>query len=180
MIRLIAVALALAVATSAQAMTLTPPLHQPDGMITQVREACGAGRVRINGVCVAGTTKRQVRRCAVWGAGHVSVGGIETPPNWAGSSRECAPFGLSGNGSRLVSYQLKVSQKVACASERGLMPRCAQPTLNYLIVIASPLRSAFAISPTCRPDSSRIAPFWLVSTIARTPPPSASPAPAAA
>ena len=28
------------------------PLHQPDGMITQVREGCGAGRVRINGVCV--------------------------------------------------------------------------------------------------------------------------------
>jgi hypothetical protein len=31
------------------------PLHQPDGMITQVREACGAGRVRIDGVCVART-----------------------------------------------------------------------------------------------------------------------------
>src|SRR6478672_7659905 len=27
------------------------PLHQPDGMITQVREACGPGRVRVNGVC---------------------------------------------------------------------------------------------------------------------------------
>ena len=51
---------------------------------------------------------------------------------------------------------------------------------GYFIVIASPLRSAFAISPTCRPESSRTAPFWLVSTIARTPPPTASPAPAAA
>ena len=73
MIRLIAfAAFALAVATSAQAMSPVP-LHQSDGMITQVREACGAGRVRINGVCVARTTKRQVgvRRCAVWGAGHV-------------------------------------------------------------------------------------------------------------
>src|SRR5262245_29501511 len=50
----------------------------------------------------------------------------------------------------------------------------------YFIVIASPLRSAFAISPTCRPESSRMAPFWLVSTIARTPPPTARPAPAAA
>ena len=48
MIRLIAVAFALAVATSAQATPLAP-LHQSDGMITQVREACGAGRVRING-----------------------------------------------------------------------------------------------------------------------------------
>ena len=68
MIRLIAVAFALAVATSAQAMS-PAPLHQADGMITQVREACGAGRVRINGVCVARTTKRQVRRCARWSGG---------------------------------------------------------------------------------------------------------------
>jgi hypothetical protein len=72
MIRLIAIAFALAVATSAQATPLAP-LHQPDGMITQVREACGAGRVRINGVCVARTTKRhvrrEVRRCARWNAG---------------------------------------------------------------------------------------------------------------
>ena len=63
-------AIARALATSAQAMPPVP-LHQPDGMITQVREACGPFRVRINGVCVARTTKRQVRRCAVWGAGHV-------------------------------------------------------------------------------------------------------------
>jgi len=53
-------------------MTLAS-LHQPNGMTTQVREACGAGRVRINGVCVARTTKRQVRRevrrCARWNAG---------------------------------------------------------------------------------------------------------------
>ena len=71
MIRFIAIAaFALSVATSAQAMTLAP-LHQSDSMITQVREACGAGRVRINGICVARTTKRQVRRCAVWGVGHV-------------------------------------------------------------------------------------------------------------
>ena len=61
MIRFVAVIFALAVATSAQATPLAP-LHQPDGMITQVREACGAGRVRINGVCVAETTKRHVRR----------------------------------------------------------------------------------------------------------------------
>ena len=36
----------------------------------------------------------------------------------------------------------------------------------YFNVIASPLRSALAISPTVRPDSSSTAPFWLVSTIA--------------
>ncbi len=41
MIRLIAIAaFALAVATSAQAMS-PAPLNQADGMITQVREACG-------------------------------------------------------------------------------------------------------------------------------------------
>jgi hypothetical protein len=68
MIRLIAVAgFALSVATSTQAMT-PAPIHQPDGMITQVALACGVGRTRINGVCVARTTVRQtrrvVRRCA--------------------------------------------------------------------------------------------------------------------
>jgi len=73
MIRLIAVAaFTLAIATSAHAITLAP-LNQPDRIITQVREACGAGRVRINGVCVARTTKRhvrrEVRRCARWHGG---------------------------------------------------------------------------------------------------------------
>jgi hypothetical protein len=73
--------------------------------------------------------------------------------------------------------QLRDAQILVLAAE---LRRWAQPAPNYFIVIASPLRSAFAISPTCRPESSRMAPFWLVSTIARTPPPTASPAPAAA
>jgi hypothetical protein len=68
MIRLIAVAgFALSVATSTQAMT-PAPIPQPDGIITQVALACGVGRTRINGVCVARTTvrhaRRAVRRCA--------------------------------------------------------------------------------------------------------------------
>jgi hypothetical protein len=68
MIRLIAVAgFALSVAISAQAMT-PAPIPQPDGMITQIALACGVGRTRINGVCVARTTvrhaRRVVRRCA--------------------------------------------------------------------------------------------------------------------
>ena len=42
MIRFIAVAFALAVATSAQAMS-PAPLHQPDGMITQVRQTLWCG-----------------------------------------------------------------------------------------------------------------------------------------
>jgi hypothetical protein len=72
MIRFIAFAFALALAASAQAMPVTP-LHQPDGMITQVAYGCGAGRTRVNGVCVARTTKRhvrrEVRRCARWHGG---------------------------------------------------------------------------------------------------------------
>jgi hypothetical protein len=68
MIRLVAFGFALALATSAQAMPVASP-HQPDGMITQVRQACGAGRVRVNGVCVARTTIRHTRRCARWNGG---------------------------------------------------------------------------------------------------------------
>ena len=73
MLRLIAAAgFALLVATSAQAMT-TAPLPQLDDMVTQVAVGCGAGRTRINGVCVARTTVRQtrraVRRCVRYQAG---------------------------------------------------------------------------------------------------------------
>jgi hypothetical protein len=61
MLRLIAVAGFLAFATSAQALT-PAPLHQSDGMITQVRLGCGPGRTRVEGVCVARTTIRHARR----------------------------------------------------------------------------------------------------------------------
>ena len=71
MIRLIAfAAFAIAVITPAQAMPVAP-VHEQDSMITQVAVGCGAGRTRVGGVCVARTTKRQARRCAVWGAGNV-------------------------------------------------------------------------------------------------------------
>ena len=74
MIRFVAAAaFTLVIATSAHAVT-PAPLHQTDNVITQVREACGAGRVRINGVCVARTTERHVRRetrrCARWSGGN--------------------------------------------------------------------------------------------------------------
>jgi putative N-acetylmannosamine-6-phosphate epimerase len=68
MIRMIAVAFALTLASSAQAVPLAP-VQQPDSMVTTVRAACGAGRTRVNGVCVARTTKRQVRRSTT-GAGY--------------------------------------------------------------------------------------------------------------
>ena len=61
MIRLIGVVFALAVATFAQPVSLAP-VHQPDNMITQVREGCGAGMHMINGRCVTTSARRHVRR----------------------------------------------------------------------------------------------------------------------
>jgi hypothetical protein len=74
MIKLIAVAgFALSVATSAQAMTPAPIPQTRSDMITQIAAACGPGRTRVNGVCVARTTlrqtRREVRRCLRWNAG---------------------------------------------------------------------------------------------------------------
>jgi hypothetical protein len=69
MMRLIAFAVfALSITTSAQTMPVAP-VQQPDGVVTQAAAACGAGRTRVGGVCVARTTKRQVRRCARWSGG---------------------------------------------------------------------------------------------------------------
>ena len=68
MIRSIAVAFALAVATSAQAMS-PAPIHQADGMITQVRHSCGAG-MRWNealGRCATTSARRHVRRGVITG-----------------------------------------------------------------------------------------------------------------
>ena len=88
MIRLVAVAFVLAVATSAQAMS-PAPLHQPDGMTTQARQArqlppCKfnvPGQVRIwgcprcgaNGICMLVVPPlgrhRAYRRCVDWSEG---------------------------------------------------------------------------------------------------------------
>ncbi|PSO21434.1 hypothetical protein C7G42_07170 [Bradyrhizobium sp. MOS003] len=69
MVRTISVAVfALSIVTPALGMAPAPMVYQPDAMVTQIAAACGAGRTRINGVCVARTTVRQtrraVRRCA--------------------------------------------------------------------------------------------------------------------
>ena len=66
MIRFLALAFALAVASSAQAMPLAP-LHQADSMITQVRQACGAGMKWNNalGRCATTSARRHVRRGVV-------------------------------------------------------------------------------------------------------------------
>lgn len=73
MIRLIgAAAFALVVATAAQAMPLAP-VQQPDGIIMHVRAGCGPGRTRVNGICVARSTirhvRRDLRRCRRWHGG---------------------------------------------------------------------------------------------------------------
>jgi hypothetical protein len=64
MIRLSALAFVLAVASSAQAMTLAP-IHQPESIVSHVREACGAGFTRVNGVCVRTPARAAARRGAV-------------------------------------------------------------------------------------------------------------------
>jgi hypothetical protein len=61
MIRLLAVGFALVLTTSTQAMPRVP-ISQPDSLITQAAAACGPGRTRVNGVCVARTTIRHTRR----------------------------------------------------------------------------------------------------------------------
>ena len=61
---LVAAAVAVAIASLAQAMPIAPPQH-PDTMVTPVREACGAGMRRVNGVCVRTPARRAARRCAV-------------------------------------------------------------------------------------------------------------------
>ena len=72
MIRLlISVALALAVATSVQAMS-PAPLHQPNGMITQIRQACDdPNQVLVNGVCeeYARHVSRAQHVCVAWNEG---------------------------------------------------------------------------------------------------------------
>jgi hypothetical protein len=71
MIKLIGVtAIALILGMPAQAMPSAPP-QSTDGIVTQVARGCGIGRTRVRGVCVSRRTIRGVRRCAVWGVGHV-------------------------------------------------------------------------------------------------------------
>jgi hypothetical protein len=63
MVKLIAVAFALTLAKSAVAM---PPAHlkQADGAVITVREDCGPGMHRMNGVCIRTAARRNVSRCA--------------------------------------------------------------------------------------------------------------------
>lgn len=63
MIRLLAIAVALALASSVQALPLAT-LHLPDQTMSKVREACGVGMHRVNGVCIRTHARRAASRCA--------------------------------------------------------------------------------------------------------------------
>jgi hypothetical protein len=63
MSRIVAFAFVVALMSSAQA-TPVAPVQQPDSMMTTVREACGAGMHRVNGVCIRTAARRTAVRCA--------------------------------------------------------------------------------------------------------------------
>jgi hypothetical protein len=63
MLRLVAVAFVVAIGSSAYAIPRAG-IQQPDSIVTTVREACGAGMHRVNGVCVRTAARRQAARCA--------------------------------------------------------------------------------------------------------------------
>ncbi len=63
MTRLFALAVAFALTSSVQALPLAA-LQQPDQMISNVREACGVGMHRVNGVCIRTHARRAASRCA--------------------------------------------------------------------------------------------------------------------
>jgi hypothetical protein len=71
MTRTIAVALVIAFASAAQAMPVAS-LQDSGTLVLQVREACGVGFTRVNGVCVRTPARAAARRCA---AGMRLVGG---------------------------------------------------------------------------------------------------------
>jgi hypothetical protein len=62
MTKWIVAAFAVALVSSVQAMPLAP--LPSDDSLTLVREACGAGMHRVNGVCVRTHARRAASRCA--------------------------------------------------------------------------------------------------------------------
>jgi hypothetical protein len=63
MIKWIVMAVTLVLASSVQAVPLAP-LQMPDDTVIKVREACGAGMHRVNGVCIRTAARRGASRCA--------------------------------------------------------------------------------------------------------------------
>jgi hypothetical protein len=63
MIRWIVVTVVLLLVPSVQAMPLAH-LQTQDDVVIKVREACGAGMHRVNGVCIRTAARRGASRCA--------------------------------------------------------------------------------------------------------------------
>jgi hypothetical protein len=67
MLRLVVLVCALTLASATLAFT-PAPVQKPSDIVIQVREACGAGMHRVNGICVRTAAHRNagraVRRCA--------------------------------------------------------------------------------------------------------------------
>jgi hypothetical protein len=59
----VAVAFVVAIGSLAYVMPRTA-IQQSDSIVTTVREACGAGMHRVNGVCIRTAARRQAARCA--------------------------------------------------------------------------------------------------------------------
>ena len=69
MMKFFAVGVALIVTSSIQVLQAMPlgvgqGPHQADRAIIKVREACGAGMHRVNGVCIRTHARRAASRCA--------------------------------------------------------------------------------------------------------------------
>ena len=99
--------------------------------------------------------RRSKRRDLLLGAGQ-GRGGQQEQGN--GEDGQARPHGAElprTNLSRLSrrSYSLPISAARTQVADRPNVPPC------HFSVIARPLRSAFAISPTCLPESSSTAPF---------------------
>jgi len=97
---------------------------------------------------------------------------------WSGSPLLLVSY---RNHARRSAWSIQISMRLAKDKARELsFSTCLirGDSSTYRSAIASPLRSALAISPTCRPESLNTAPFSLRSTIARAPTTSAAPAPA--
>jgi hypothetical protein len=66
MTKFVAVSLAVILISSIQALQAMPlgSLQQAQTAVVQVREACGAGMHRVNGVCIRTHARRAAGRCA--------------------------------------------------------------------------------------------------------------------
>jgi hypothetical protein len=111
---------------------------QPDGMITQVREACGAGMHMVNGVCVRTAARRNAARCAV---------GMRT--GWPLRSLKCPLRGQEREGSGVRYLSRPPLSPANCgpraSASAGALSSEKVPNLRSVnVAILSPNRGLFA------------------------------------